>query len=201
MAVLPAYRGLRIASLLKRVQAQQAWQEGIGVIHWTADPLQFPNAALNFGLLRAVAYEFAADLYPFRNDLNRVHASRLSLTWLVASRRVDDVPLVGSRAEMVDMSHRPQIAARQRWAAQRRPRTPRAADRNRSAAGLDGAAASKNLSGALAWRQVTDEVLQHYIGGGEGQYVITSVGAAGERRFLLAERASPTLWRQLGQPA
>ena len=110
MAVLPAYRGLRIASLLKRVQAQQAWREGIGVIHWTADPLQFPNAALNFGLLRAVAYEFAADLYPFRNDLNRVHASRLSLTWLVASRRVDDVPLVGSRAEMVDMSHRPQIA-------------------------------------------------------------------------------------------
>jgi predicted GNAT superfamily acetyltransferase len=200
MAVLPAYRGLRIASLLKRVQAQQAWREGIGVIHWTADPLQFPNAALNFGLLRAVAYEFAADLYPFRNDLNRVHASRLSLTWLVASRRVDDVPLVGSRAEMVDMSHRPQIV--------RVNDGPRSADLARQEpliaieVPLDWTALQQeNLSEAMAWRQVTDEVLQHYIGSGEGKYVITSVGAAGERRFLLAERASPTLWRQLGQPA
>ncbi len=200
MAVLPAYRGLRIASLLKRVQAQQAWREGIGVIHWTADPLQFPNAALNFGLLRAVAYEFAADLYPFRNSLNRVHASRLSLTWLVASRRVDDVPLVGSRAEMVDMSHRPQIA--------RVNDGPLSADLARQEpliaieVPLDWTALQQeNLSEALAWRQVTDEVLQHYIGSGESKYVITSVGAAGERRFLLAERTSPALWRQLGQPA
>jgi predicted GNAT superfamily acetyltransferase len=200
MAVLPAYRGLRIASLLKRVQAQQAWQEGIGVIHWTADPLQFPNAALNFGLLRAIAYEFSADLYPFRNDLNRVHASRLSLTWLVASRRVDDVPLVGSRAEVVDMNHRRQI-----------PRVndgPHRADLTRQDpliaievpvdwTGLQ----QQDLDAALAWRRVTDEVLQHYIGSEQGKYAITGVGAAGDQRFLLAERVSPALWQQLGHPA
>lgn len=200
MAVAPAYRGLRIASLLKRVQAQQAWREGIGVIHWTADPLQFPNAALNFGLLRAVAYDFAADLYPFRNDLNRVHASRLSLTWLVASRRVDDVPLVGSRAELVDMSHRRQI-----------PRVndgPHSADLGRQEPLIAvevplewTALQQQDLNAALAWRQVTDEVLQHYIGSEEGKYVITGAGSAGDRRYLLAERASPALWQQLGHPA
>ena len=200
MAVLPAFRGLRIASLLKRVQAQQAWREGIGVIHWTADPLQFPNAALNFGLLRAVAYEFSADLYPFRNDLNRVHASRLSLTWLVASRRVDDVPLVGSRGEVVDVSHRRQI-----------PHVndgPRSADLTRQdpliaiEVPLDWTALQQqDLNTALAWRQVTDEVLQHYIGSAPGKYAITGVGAAGDRRFLLAERVSPALWQQLGHPA
>ena len=200
MAVLPAFRGLRIASLLKRVQAQQAWQEGIGVIHWTADPLQFPNAALNFGLLRAVAYEFSADLYPFRNDLNRVHASRLSLTWLVASRRVDDVPLVGSRGEVVDVSHRRQIPHINDG--------PRSADLTRQdpliaiEVPLDWTALQQqDLSAALAWREVTDEVLQHYIGSAPGKYAITGVGAAGDRRFLLAERVSPALWQQLGHPA
>lgn len=200
MAVLPAYRGLRIASLLKRVQAQQAWQEGIGVIHWTADPLQFPNAALNFGLLRAIAYEFSADLYPFRNDLNRVHASRLSLTWLVASRRVDDVPLVGSRSEVVDMSHRRQI-----------PRVndgPHSADltRHDSLIALEvpvdwTGLQQHDLEAALAWRRVTDEVLQHYIGSEPGKYAVTGVGAAGDRRYLLAERVSPALWQRLGHPA
>ena len=200
MAVLPAYRGLRIASLLKRVQAQQAWRAGIGVIHWTADPLQFPNAALNFGLLRAVAYEFSADLYPFRNDLNRVHASRLSLTWLVASRRVDDVPLVGSRAEVVDMGHRRQI-----------PHVndgPHSADLTREdpliaiEVPLDWTALQQqDLNAALAWREVTDQVLHHYIGSEEGKYVITGAGSAGDRRYLLGERTSPALWQQLGHPA
>jgi predicted GNAT superfamily acetyltransferase len=200
MAVLPAYRGLRIASLLKRVQAQQAWAEGIGVVHWTADPLQFPNAALNFGLLRAVAYEFAADLYPFRNDLNRVHASRLSLTWLVGSRRVDETPLVGARAEITDLRHRKQIA--------------RANDGYR---GMDlslhapliaievpadwTALQQDDLEAAVAWREATDRVLGHYLGSGEGQYVITGVGTEGERRFLLAERVEAGVWERLGESA
>lgn len=200
MAVVPAYRGLRIASLLKRVQAQQAWREGIGVIHWTADPLQFPNAALNFGLLRGVAYEFAADLYPFRNDLNRVHASRLSLTWLIGSRRVDDVPLVGSHAEVVDISHRQQI--------------PRVNDGWHTAdltvqepviaieVPADWTALQQdNLEEALAWRQVTDGVFQHYIGRDEGKYAITGVGMHEDRRLLLAERVSQSLWHRIGQPA
>jgi hypothetical protein len=151
-------------------------------------------------MLRAVAYEFAADLYPFRNDLNRVHASRLSLTWLVASQRVDNVPLVGSRAEVVELGHRPQI--------------PRANDGPRGAnlaltapiiaieTPADWTSLQQtNLDAALAWRQVTDAVLQHYIGAENGKYVITGVGTEGERRFLLAERASAALWHRLGRAA
>jgi predicted GNAT superfamily acetyltransferase len=198
MAVLPAYRGLRIASLLKRVQAREAWAQGIGVIHWTADPLQFPNAALNFGLLRAVAFEFAADLYPFRNDLNRVHASRLSLTWLPGSQRVDDVPLVGAPAEIVDLGHRPQIAkvndGHQRIDLdQEAPLIAIETPRDWTALQSD------DLAAAQAWRAATDRLLGHYIGSAAGQYVITGVGTEGERRFLLAERVTPALWARLGQ--
>jgi predicted GNAT superfamily acetyltransferase len=57
----------------------------------------------------------------------------------------------------------------------------------------------EDLAAAQAWRQVTDVVLAHYIGSDEGKYVITGVGTEGERRYLLAERVSNSLWRHLGQ--
>ena len=86
MAVLPQFRGHRIANLLKRQQALDAIEAGIGIVNWTADPLQYANAALNFGLLRAVAFDFIPNLYPFRNELNRVPASRLGVDLAGAKR-------------------------------------------------------------------------------------------------------------------
>jgi predicted GNAT superfamily acetyltransferase len=198
MAVLPAYRGLRIASLLKRIQARAARDQGVGVIHWTADPLQFPNAALNFGLLRAVAYEFAADLYPFRNELNRVHASRLSLTWLPGSRRVDDVPLVGAPAEIADLGHRRQIVRVNDGYA----RVDLHVDAPLIAIEVPRdwtALQQEDLPSALAWREATDRLLGHYLGRDEGKYAVTGVGTEGERRFLLAERVTGGLWARLGE--
>jgi hypothetical protein len=110
------------------------------------------------------------------------------------------VPLVGSRAEVVDMSHRRQI-----------PHVndgPHSADLTRQdpliaiEVPLDWTALQQqDLYAALAWRKVTDEVLQHYIGSAPGKYAITGAGAAGDRRFLLAERVSPALWQQLGHSA
>ena len=88
MGVDPAQRGRGLATALKSAQAEFARQAGIDIVNWTADPLQWPNAVLNFGRLRAVAFEFLPDYYAFRNDLNRVAASRVALTWLVDSPRV-----------------------------------------------------------------------------------------------------------------
>lgn len=75
MGVLPAYRGLRLGYLLKGY-AEHAVAQGICAIHLQFDPLQYVNAALNFGLLRAVSFTFTPDYYPFRNALNRSPASR-----------------------------------------------------------------------------------------------------------------------------
>ena len=88
MGVDPIQRGRGLATALKSAQAEVARQAGIDVVNWTADPLQWPNAALNLGRLRAVAFEFLPDFYAFRNELNRVAASRIALTWLVDSPRV-----------------------------------------------------------------------------------------------------------------
>jgi len=198
MGVLPDYRGMRIGSLIKRMQGEQAWNEGIGVVHWTVDPLQFSNAALNFGLLRAVAFNFYPDLYPFRNALNMVHASRFAITWLVGSRRVRDTPLFGTRTLMLDISHQRQIARVNRgWT-----------DVNYT---LDNQIIAieipanwtrlqaEDIGAAMAWRETTDRIFARYIGCEPGKYVITGVGVDGQRRFLIGERADEKLWAHLGR--
>ncbi len=197
LGVLPDYRGLRIANLLKKRQAELAWREGIGIVTWTADPLQAPNAALNFGLLKAVSFEFAPDLYPFRNELNRVHASRFGLTWLVGSKRVREAPALGARADILDLTRRPQI-----------PRANDGCDNARFDLDADviaietpadwTALQAHDPAQAQAWRSLTDALFQHYIGLAPGQYTVTGVGVAEEKRFLLAERSEDRLWQRLG---
>jgi predicted GNAT superfamily acetyltransferase len=198
LAVLPEHRGLRIANLLKKFQAERAVAEGIRIVNWTSDPLQYPNAALNFGLLRAIAFEFLPDMYAFRNELNRVNASRFAVTWLVGAQRVQATPLVGARANVHDLrrqpeidrvndgtlridydSHAPVIAIEipENWTLLQQ---------------LD-------LESAQRWRAVTDQLFAHYIGIRAGQYVVTGVGADGDRRYLLAERVDEALWERLGR--
>lgn len=198
LGVLPDYRGLRIANILKKQQAEVAWREGIGIVTWTADPLQAPNGALNFGLLKAIAFGFEPDLYPFRNQLNRVHASRFELTWLVGSKRVRDLPIFGGRADVIDLTNRRQV-----------PRVNQGCDEAHFDIDAEliaieipanwTALQSDDPEQARAWRELTDALFKRYIGLGPDQYTVTGVGAAGEQRFLLAERSNDRLWQRLGQ--
>jgi predicted GNAT superfamily acetyltransferase len=198
LAVLPEQRGLRIANLLKKFQAERAVAEGIHIVNWTSDPLQYPNAALNFGLLRAIAFEFLPDMYAFRNELNRVNASRFALTWLVGAQRVQATPLVGARANVLDLRRQPEI------------------DRvNHGTLRVDFDSHAPviaieipenwtllqqlDLELAQRWRAVTDQLFAHYIGIRAGQYAVTGVGADGDRRYLLAERVDDALWERLGR--
>ncbi len=198
MGVLPEHRGLRLGFLLKKVQAQQAWQEGIGVVHWTVDPLQYPNAALNFGLLRAVAINFYPDLYPFRNELNRVHASRFSLTWLVGTRLVRDVPLTGGRALVLDLGvHKEVVKVNRGWEeVEQEVDSPLIAVETPA----DWTAMQRDaLDEAVRWRESTDRIFSRYVGSAAGQYAITGVGVHDERRYLIGERADEALWARLGR--
>jgi predicted GNAT superfamily acetyltransferase len=197
LGVLPDFRGMRIANLLKKVQAEEAWQAGIGVVNWTADPLQFPNAALNFGLLRALAFHFYPDLYPFRNALNRVPASRFGLTWLVGSERVRNVPLTGGRALMLDLSYHPEI--------QRVNHGFEALEfeANESHIAIEIPANWTEMQqqegdAALRWREATDRLFSHYVGEKPGEYVITGVATDHDQRFLIGQRVDGALWTHLG---
>jgi predicted GNAT superfamily acetyltransferase len=198
MGVLPAYRGLRIAHLLKQAQAEYAWREGIGIVNWTADPLQYPNAALNFGLLRAVAFHFIPDLYPFRNNLNRVAASRFSLAWLVGTARVRATNQAGGRTDVLDLAHHPAIArVNDGWAILND--APTAATVAIEIPANWTTLQSDDVPAAMRWREVTDGLFRQLIGLEDGRYVITNAAVHNERRFLIAERACPTLWGRLGE--
>ena len=200
MGVLPDYRGLRIGNLLKKSQAQHAVEAGISIINWTADPLQYPNAALNFGLLRALAFHHYPDYYPFRTALNRAPASRFALTWLVTSERVRNTPLTGTRSLVLDLRRQTEIV--------RVNDGLHAADFHAAGpfiaieipadwTGLQ----QRNVDEALRWRSVTDELFQHYVGIAPGQYVITGVGTDQDRRYLIGQRAGEALWEHLGHIA
>lgn len=196
MGVLPEYRGLRIASLLKRVQAEQALQSGARIVNWTADPLQYPNAALNFGLLRAVACDFYPDLYPFRNELNRVAASRFGLTWLIDSARVKEQPIVGAHATVTDLALHDSIAIANEGTEVRQFHPTGdvvafeiPADWTRLQ--------SEDVATAQRWRAVTDDLFQRWVGIGEGKFVVTGVGILDDRRYLIAEAANANLFARL----
>ena len=196
MGVSPRFRGMRLGNLLKRTQAEEALANGVRLIHWTADPLQYPNAALNFGLLRAMAFSFTRDYYPFRNDLNRVPASRFALTWLIDTQRVRDIPLVGSSSLILDLEHQRDIVRVNDGFQETRFDV----DAPYIAVEIPanwGQMQRDDLPAALRWRETTDDLFAHYIGIRAGQYAVTGAAVHGDRRFLVAQRASVQLWEQL----
>ena len=196
MGVHPDQRGKRIAFHLKRLQAADAIRQGIGIVNWTVDPLQYPNAALNVGLLRGICYDFYPDLYPFRNELNRVPASRLAITWLLDTKRVRGALEPDARAQILDLANHPEIARANQGTtihslelddpviAIEIPRDWTQIQRD-------------SLAQAEAWRTTADRLFSRYVGRQPDQYVLTGVGVDGDLRYLIGERSTPALWKTL----
>lgn len=187
MGVAPEARRFGLAAALKREQARLAVAMGLDLIHWTADPLQYPNAVLNFARLRAVAGEHYPSYYPFRNELNRVPASRLGLVWLPRSARgqqgLDETPRAAGRglerfrgaarlnagpAPLGDPGDAPYLALAipADWTALQRD----------------------DLAMASAWRAAADALLARHLGFAEGRYVAVDAASAGDERFLILQR-------------
>jgi predicted GNAT superfamily acetyltransferase len=85
----PSYRKGGVAKMLKFTQQGQASEASVDSIRWTVDPLQKPNAFLNYNSLGAIATTILPDHYRFQNDLNRVPASRFQIRW-PSSREISD---------------------------------------------------------------------------------------------------------------
>jgi predicted GNAT superfamily acetyltransferase len=191
MGVSHELRRAGLAASLKREQAAEALERGIGVIHWTADPLQFPNATLNFHKLRAVAGEFYPAFYPFQNELNRVPASRFGISWLPAS--------AWGRAGLVDGPRRPRHLARLAGCAilNRGPQIlagPRGAPHIAVEIPADWTALQRDdLEAAAAWRAATDAIFAETVGFASGRYLIADVAVAGERRYLVGHAFTPEM--------
>lgn len=88
MGVEENHRRQGIGKQLKFLQRDLALQEDTSFIHWTFDPLQAGNAVLNLNELGGIVVHFYPNYYPFQNELNRVPASRIGVSWFLSSERV-----------------------------------------------------------------------------------------------------------------
>jgi predicted GNAT superfamily acetyltransferase len=90
LAVRPGLRGSGLGLRLKAYQREVLLEGGVGVAHWTFDPLESRNAWVNLGRLGAVAREYVEDMYGQSDShLHRgIGTDRLVVTWEMASPRV-----------------------------------------------------------------------------------------------------------------
>jgi predicted GNAT superfamily acetyltransferase len=91
LAVLPEFREQGIGRELKLAQRQQALAKGFNCITWTFDPLQSPNAYLNFSRLGVIATKYKVNFYGEQTSsaLHRyIGTDRLWVSWFLESDRV-----------------------------------------------------------------------------------------------------------------
>jgi predicted GNAT superfamily acetyltransferase len=178
-------RAKGIGTNLKKEQATSAKGLGIDVINWTVDPLQLPNAVLNFNKLGGICYEYHSNYYQFQNALNQVRASRLAIEWLINSPRVearisDNQETSSKDLRIIDQIQDTTIV-------------------NNGAVSYTLEANSKNIaiqipedwSGlqkadlklAAKWRDITDIVFEHYIR--PDRFTLTEVVTDSSRNFYL----------------
>ena len=191
MGVDPAQRGRGLATALKSAQAELARQAGIDVVNWTADPLQWPNAVLNFGRLRAVAFEFLPDYYAFRNEAQPRRCFTIALTWLVNTPRVQDGFKVRGGAAVASLAS---IGAKRvnegpDWELIDTDEATLAVEIPRNWTELQ----AEDPEQAQRWRELTDRLFAEILGREPGRYMLTGVAEEGVHRFLIAERLTAPL--------
>lgn len=196
MAVEPGHGGAGIGKALKLRQAALARREGIQLVNWTFDPLQFVNASLNLRRLGAVAFHFYRNYYQVANALNHTPASRLSVTWFIDTQAVHDPAPRTGRA--LDLAQRPDIVRVNHGVTKTHaPGGARAIaieiPRDWTAMQQD----PQQRDAALQWRTTTDEILDEYLGPEDGRYALTDVGEDGDQRYLIGERVDDELMRRL----
>ncbi len=190
LGVDPEARRLGLGFQLKRRQREQALAQGIDIIHWTVDPLQYPNAVLNIVKLGALAFDFYPNYYPFRNALNQVAPSRFRLTWLLRAPRVVKRVVQEGRNQRSSLESFPGVHVFEEGATLERPvNAPFIAIEIPA----DWTALQANdLERAQRWRATSDALFGQLVGIAPGQYGIHDVAAAGERRFLIGRRCDDT---------
>ncbi|MFN2529800.1 MAG: GNAT family N-acetyltransferase [Pyrinomonadaceae bacterium] len=91
LAVHPDFREKGIGRKLKLAQREQALAKGFNWITWTFDPLQSPNAYLNFSRLGVIATKYKVNFYGAQTSsaLHRyIGTDRLWVSWFLESDRV-----------------------------------------------------------------------------------------------------------------
>ncbi len=197
LGIHPDFRRLNIAYHLKRIQAQELSCQNITHIQWTADPLQYRNASLNCNRLGAVGTQLLPDYLPFRNELNRVPASRLRLLWPLPAAPVQKALSRGRASSALDLDTATEFL--QVNENLQGVRYHLDAPRLAIEIPTDWTHLQQvDLPLAQAWREVTDQILTHYLGTESGKYVVAQTGRRGDSRYLIASQIGSAMLRSYG---
>ena len=92
LAVLPEFRGRRVGENLKWAQRERVLEQGVGLINWTFDPMQAPNANLNINRLGCVVRKYKVNLYGVSDSPlhGGIPTDRFEAEWHLESQRVMD---------------------------------------------------------------------------------------------------------------
>jgi len=90
LGVKPGLRHGGIGYKLKLLQREAAIEQGVELVEWTFDPLQGPNAKLNFAKLGVISRTYFRDVYgEIRDSINIGYPSdRFLAEWWIKSPRV-----------------------------------------------------------------------------------------------------------------
>jgi chorismate synthase len=201
LGVAPEFRGSGLGRELKLAQRERVLALGLDLIEWTYDPLQAPNAQLNFAKLGVIVEEYERNVYgesasPLHGNLP---TDRFICQWWIRRPHVERrVMPVGIRVVTAELASAPVANTTTNdgeWL------TPAGFDRD-----LDDRRICVDVPGnftrmlssdprlALRWRLESREIFEHYLtrgyrivdfawaeDRGRGRYLLTSIPPADER--------------------
>lgn len=173
LAVRADHRNRGLGRLLKLHQREEVLRLGVRRMHWTFDPLRPGNAHLNFNRLGGTAPEYARQMYGDTDSpLHRgIGTDRFVVHWELDSARVE--ACIGGASETPDFEDGDRVEAAlspsddSPGGGPGLPRLDLEADRIRVAIPPNiGALMELAPSLALAWREATRAVFDHYLSRG-----------------------------------
>ncbi|MCX6794253.1 MAG: hypothetical protein NTY06_04095 [Candidatus Gottesmanbacteria bacterium] len=201
MGVQEDHRRQGLGKQLKFLQRELILQEHTSLIHWTFDPLQAGNAFLNLNELGGIIVHFYPNYYPFQNELNRVPASRIGVSWFLRSDRVitaasgklhpPNYALLRNSIDTsviipVDTSSQTPIAFdAEEW-------MPKGKTILIQIPNHWTEMQNQNESLAAVWRKTTDAIFAKILGTEDDKYALTGITTDLEKEtvFLVAQRSS-----------
>jgi predicted GNAT superfamily acetyltransferase len=190
LGVKENHRRQGLGKQLKFLQRELALQEHIPLIHWTVDPLQAGNAFLNLNELGGIAVHFYLNYYPFQNELNRVPASRIGVSWFLSSDRVK-AAVAGKLHQLDYLTLRQDVNTDVIFPLDTSSKTPKGKTILIQIPNHWTEMQNQNKPLAAVWRQATDAIFTKILGTGDDKFALTGIVRNPQKNevFLVAQRS------------
>ncbi len=187
LAVREDWRGHGLGRELKQFQRSYVLEQGVGIIHWTYDPLEKLNANLNLARLGALPGEYVCDLYGDGESsklYRTIGTDRFIVSWYLEEERreqyIDQFVSVDGRGEALPsvITDTLEFSPAEENVDAVRIEIPDAIQRIKT----------ESPERAKAWRSVTRKAFMHYFGLGYGVTAFVTDRETSRNYYIMARR-------------